>query len=65
MLKMVIFVSNGPFFDNYGSKLSNSGQNFGPTVGCYCFHSALISHKDIVSDCMCSPISLTCGVATV
>ena len=40
------------FFDNYGSKLSNSGQHFGPSVGCYCVHSALISHKDTVSDCV-------------
>ena len=47
---MAIFVSNGPVFDNYGSKLSYSGQHFGPSVGCYCFHSALISNKDTVSD---------------
>ena len=53
MLKMAIFVSNGPvFFDNYGTKLSNLGQHFGPSVGCYCFHSAFISHKDTVSDCV-------------
>ena len=52
MLKMAIFVSNGPVFDNYGSKLSVSGQHFGPNVGCYCFHSALMSHKDTVTDCV-------------
>ena len=46
MLKMTIFVSNGPVFDNDGSKLGYSGQHFGLSVGCYCFHSALISHKD-------------------
>ena len=50
--KMAIFVSNGPVFDNYGSKLSYSGQHFGPSVGCYCFHSAIISNKDTVSDCV-------------
>ena len=44
--KMAIFVSNGPVFDNYGSKLSYSGQHFGPSVGCYCFHSALISNSE-------------------
>ena len=52
MLKMEIFVSIGPVFDNYGSKLSYSGQHFGPSVGCCCFHSALISNKDTVSDCV-------------
>ena len=65
MLKMAIFVTNGPVFDNYGSRFSNSGQHFGPSVGCYCVYSALNSHKDTVSDCvLCSPISLTCCVAT-
>ena len=48
------------FFDNYGSKLSNSGQHFGPSVGCYCVHSALIQSVTV----FCSAISLTCGMAT-
>ena len=29
------------FFYNYGSKLSNFGQHFGPSVGCYCFTQCL------------------------
>ena len=52
MLKMAIFSRMDLFFDNYGSKLSNSGQYFGPSVGCYCFYSALFSDKDTVSDCV-------------
>ena len=52
MLKMAIFVLNGPYFYNYGPKLSYSGQHFGPSGGCYCFHSALISHNDTVSNCV-------------
>ena len=39
---MAIYASNGPFFDNYGSKLSYSGQHFVPSVGYYCFHSIMI-----------------------
>ena len=64
MLKMTVFVSNGPVFDNYASQLSYSGQHFGPSVGYYCFHSALISHKDTVNDCF-HQNSLTCCMATV
>ena len=52
MLKMASFVSNGPVFGQLWVKLSKSGQHFGPSVGCYCFHSGLISHKDAVSDCV-------------
>ena len=60
---MAIYVLNGPFFDNYGSKLSYSGQHFGPSVGCYCLHSALIINNDTVGDCV--KLSLTCGVASM
>ena len=52
MLKWQFLSRMDLFFDNYGSKLSNWGQHFGPSVGCYCFHSVLISHKDTVSDCV-------------
>ena len=40
---MAIFVSNGPVFYNYGSKLSKSGQNFGPSVGWGFFFTQCLS----------------------
>ena len=52
MLKKGNLCLEWTFFDNYGSKLSYSGQHFGPIVGGYCFHSGLIIHNDTVSDCV-------------